>query len=433
MARLAGGRRRVRRGDGDAGARPGDDRAGPRRHRRPGPPRSSTRPATRPTRRATVYERAFGEWMKTDPRATVGDLEALAAWDGPARLGAITAPVVVVVGEHEDADARAAAEALAGGRRRRPGRRARRGRSARRRRAAGGARRLVADRRRGGGGMTLSGAVAVAGVYEHPTRWAPDKTEFQIMAESAKGALDDAGLTIGDVDALFAASMTMSGMGIVDLAEYLDLKPTLPRRHEHRRLVVRRPRRPRRGGDPRRACARSPSSCTAARRRRTRWPSAPAWAASAAIRPRRSAAPYGMTTVGSYALVAQLHQQRFGTTSEQLAEIAVTMRHHAVAEPGGQDAPADHRRRRARQPHDLRAAAPARLLHHQRRRRRGRRDVGRAGARPARRRRCCCSAAASRWPTRRSAAGPADDRGPPVGRARRSAWPASPTTTSTCA
>jgi acetyl-CoA C-acetyltransferase len=71
--------------------------------------------------------------------------------------------------------------------------------------------------------MTFSGAVAVAGVYEHPTRWAPDKTEFQIMAESAKGALDDAGLTIGDVDALFAASMTMGAMGIVELAEYLDL------------------------------------------------------------------------------------------------------------------------------------------------------------------------------------------------------------------
>jgi pimeloyl-ACP methyl ester carboxylesterase len=60
-----------------------------------------------------VYKRAFGEWMKTDPRATVGDLVALAAWDGPSRLGAIAAPVVVVVGEHEPADARAAAEALA--------------------------------------------------------------------------------------------------------------------------------------------------------------------------------------------------------------------------------------------------------------------------------------------------------------------------------
>jgi pimeloyl-ACP methyl ester carboxylesterase len=60
-----------------------------------------------------VYQRAFGEWMKTDPRATVGDLEALAAWDGATRLGAIAAPVVVVVGEHEPAEAREAAEALA--------------------------------------------------------------------------------------------------------------------------------------------------------------------------------------------------------------------------------------------------------------------------------------------------------------------------------
>jgi pimeloyl-ACP methyl ester carboxylesterase len=60
-----------------------------------------------------VYQRAFGEWMKTDPRATIGDLVAVADWDGPARAGAVTAPVVVIVGEHESAEARAAADALA--------------------------------------------------------------------------------------------------------------------------------------------------------------------------------------------------------------------------------------------------------------------------------------------------------------------------------
>jgi 3-oxoadipate enol-lactonase len=60
-----------------------------------------------------VYERAFGEWMKTDPRATIGDLEALAAWDGTSRVAATTAPVVVVVGEHEPPEARAGAEQLA--------------------------------------------------------------------------------------------------------------------------------------------------------------------------------------------------------------------------------------------------------------------------------------------------------------------------------
>ena len=42
----------VRRGVGDAGARPGDDRAGPRRSPPAGPAASSTRPATPPTRRA---------------------------------------------------------------------------------------------------------------------------------------------------------------------------------------------------------------------------------------------------------------------------------------------------------------------------------------------------------------------------------------------
>ena len=67
--------------------------------------------------------------------------------------------------------------------------------------------------------------VAIAGVYEHPSRFSPNKTEFQIMAESAKGALDDAGLTRNDVDGLFGASMSMGLMGIVDLAEYLDLYP----------------------------------------------------------------------------------------------------------------------------------------------------------------------------------------------------------------
>ena len=73
--------------------------------------------------------------------------------------------------------------------------------------------------------MSLSGQIAIAGVYEHPTRWAPEKSEFQIMAESARGALADAGLRLADVDGLFAASMTMGAMGTVELAEYLNLKP----------------------------------------------------------------------------------------------------------------------------------------------------------------------------------------------------------------
>ncbi|MFN0026192.1 MAG: acetyl-CoA acetyltransferase [Acidimicrobiales bacterium] len=180
--------------------------------------------------------------------------------------------------------------------------------------------------------MSLSGATAIVGVYEHPTRWAPDKSEFQIMAESARGALDDAGLQLGDVDGLFGASMTMGAMGIIELAEYLNLKPTYV---DGTNI----------GGSSfvshvtHAAAAINAGLCNVA----LILYGSTAASTSMAIgtggghgsrNPWDSfQSPYGMTTVGSYAMVAQLHQQRFGTTSEQLAEIAVTMRRHASMNP----------------------------------------------------------------------------------------------------
>ncbi len=43
--------------------------------------------------------------------------------------------------------------------------------------------------------------------------------------------------------------------------------------------------------------------------------------------------PFGPTVLSSYALVAQRHMHEFGTTSEQLAEIAVSIRGHAALNP----------------------------------------------------------------------------------------------------
>ncbi len=37
--------------------------------------------------------------------------------------------------------------------------------------------------------FNLNHKTALAGVYEHPTRFAPEKSMFQIMAESIRGAL----------------------------------------------------------------------------------------------------------------------------------------------------------------------------------------------------------------------------------------------------
>ncbi|MBM3683071.1 MAG: thiolase [Actinobacteria bacterium] len=180
--------------------------------------------------------------------------------------------------------------------------------------------------------MSISGKAAIVGVYEHPTRWAPDATEFQIMAESARGALADAGLTLADVDGLFAASMTMGAMGTIELAEYLNLKPD----YIDGTNV---------GGSSfvahvtHAAAAINAGLCEVA----LILYGSTAASSSVAIGTGMShgnrgahesfTSPYGLTTVGSYALVARLHMERYGTTPEQLAEIAVTMRRHAGLNP----------------------------------------------------------------------------------------------------
>ncbi len=179
--------------------------------------------------------------------------------------------------------------------------------------------------------MTISGNIAIAGVYEHPSRFSPDKTEFQIMAECAKGALDEAGLKIGDVDGLFGASMTMGMMGIVDLAEYLNLKPNyLDGTNIGGSSFV--------AHVTHAAAAINAGMCEVALILYGSTASSNSVAIGTGGRGGSSpgesfTSPYGMTTVGSYAMYANLHMERYGTTSEQLAEIAVAMRHHASLNP----------------------------------------------------------------------------------------------------
>ena len=179
--------------------------------------------------------------------------------------------------------------------------------------------------------MTLSGHASIAGVYEHPTRWAPEKTEFQLMAESARGALDDCGLPLAEVDGLFAASMSMGIMGVVQLSEYLNLKP----RHLDGTNI---------GGSSfvshvaHAAAAIHAGLCNVALVLYGSTAASNAMAIGTGGGAGRDPAaafvgPYGMTTVGSYALVARRHMEQYGTRPEQLAEIAVTMRRHASLNP----------------------------------------------------------------------------------------------------
>ncbi len=177
----------------------------------------------------------------------------------------------------------------------------------------------------------MSARVALAGVYEHPTRWAPEKTSSQIMAESARGALQECGLALKDVDGLFSAGMEMGAMGVVQLAEYLNLKP----RYVDGTNI---------GGSSFVAHVRHAAGaiqaglCEVALILYGSTAASNAMAIGTAGRAGSDPAagfvsPYGLTTVGGYAMAARRHMHLYGTRSEQLAEIAVTMRRHAALNP----------------------------------------------------------------------------------------------------
>lgn len=173
------------------------------------------------------------------------------------------------------------------------------------------------------------GKVAVAGVYEHPTRYAPDKTAFQIHAESARGALADAGLTVHDVDGYFTSGV--GPIGIMSLAQWLNIKPVYLDAQDI-------------GGSSfvshclHAAAAIDAGLCSVALVTYGSTASSERFAigtggAFMSNPTDHFEAPYGPTLVGSYALCAQRHMHEYGTTSAQLAEIAVTMRRHAGLNP----------------------------------------------------------------------------------------------------
>jgi 3-oxoadipate enol-lactonase len=59
-----------------------------------------------------VFQRAFREFLKTDPRARYEDLRAAQGWSAAERLAELRAPCLCVVGEHEREATTASVEAL---------------------------------------------------------------------------------------------------------------------------------------------------------------------------------------------------------------------------------------------------------------------------------------------------------------------------------
>ena len=180
--------------------------------------------------------------------------------------------------------------------------------------------------------MSIKGKAYIAGIYEHPTRKADDKSLAQLHAESAKGALDDAGLTRADVDAYFCAG-DAPGLGPLSMADYMGLRL----RHMDSTDS---------GGSSyiihvgHAAEAIAAGKCSVALITLAGRPRSEGQATGTAQRAATGSAPdtqfenpYGPATANMYAMCAMRHMHQYGTTSEQLAWIKVAASHHAQYNP----------------------------------------------------------------------------------------------------
>jgi len=179
--------------------------------------------------------------------------------------------------------------------------------------------------------MSIKGKAYIAGAYEHPTRLAKEKSVAQLHAESAVGALADAGLTKDDVDGYFCAG-DAPGLGPLAMADYMNLKL----RHLDSTDV---------GGCSyiahvaHAAEAIAMGKCkvaliTLAGRPRSEGHSGATPRIRGADAPDTQwEFPTGIATVNAYAMVAARHMYQFGTTSEQLAWVKVAASHHAQHNP----------------------------------------------------------------------------------------------------
>ncbi len=175
--------------------------------------------------------------------------------------------------------------------------------------------------------------VCIVGIGHSDGPVAEGRSGAQLIAQAFRGALDDSGLTKHDIDGL--ASAGYGGMHEVAVAEYLGLTPhwldstscggssfEFHAQHAYRAIqagevdtvaIVY-------GNNQLSHFGRTLGTGGGGR-------------GGTPPGPMRYDLAAGLTLVGAYAMAAQRHMHEFGTTSEQLASIAVQTREHATRNP----------------------------------------------------------------------------------------------------
>ena len=172
----------------------------------------------------------------------------------------------------------------------------------------------------------------IAGAAESSLGEVTDQNELAMVASAALEALGEAGMNVRDVDGVFVNYLGEEGS--VQLAEYLGIEPRYSdstdlggaafEAHVHHAIA-----------------AIASGMCEVAllgyasrqRSRRNRRRATTEERFGVPLR-RQLEAPYGLPSpIGHYALIAARHMHKFGTTSEQLAEVAVAARSWARLNP----------------------------------------------------------------------------------------------------
>jgi acetyl-CoA acetyltransferase len=177
--------------------------------------------------------------------------------------------------------------------------------------------------------MPRGTVIAGVGLSDLPSN-AP-ATPYALLAQASRRALADSGLHVSDVDGL--GSTSLGTMAPIDVAEYLGLRP----RWIDSTTV---------GGASWEVMAAHAADAIATGRadvvllaygstarsdlRSGRRTASLNWGARG---PQQWEAPYGHTLISKYAMAARRHMHEYGTTIEQLAEVAVSARANAALNP----------------------------------------------------------------------------------------------------
>jgi acetyl-CoA acetyltransferase len=176
---------------------------------------------------------------------------------------------------------------------------------------------------------------AIVGIGESKLGKVPDRSALQLQTDAAQAALADAGLRMADIDGLLTTPVRVEhwNMPCGVVAHHLGIHPsylaTVDLAGASGAAMIHQAALAIASGQ----C--STVLCVAGQNllsHGSRAKAVKSMAEGGSAHPQFEV-PYGPLVPSLYALVAQRHMHEYGTTSEQLAEVAVTIRYHASLNP----------------------------------------------------------------------------------------------------